>query len=124
MKFINNYRAVIESVVDSKNLFLLSHKGKQLPRGIWFLFNFICLTSGLFKRVMTLDVDKNEKRLLLKWLRQLYRRNDITWDKVIGPYNKISYIILMSPLPYSLFRYYFKHLKAIAKIVDKTKCFQ
>lgn len=122
--FLLNYHSIIESVIDAKNEYEINNKGVEIPCGIIFLFNYICLTSGLLKRALSLDISKKDKKKLLKWLRQQYRTNNITRDRIIGQYNKISYTILMSPCPYCLFRYYFNHLKAIAKIINKSNCIQ
>ena len=115
--FLQTYRAVIESVFDAKNDFEVSHKNLQVPRGISFLLNYICLTNGCLKRGLELEVSKGEKKEFLKWLRGYYSRNGINWSNVEGPYNKISYLILKSPFSYLLFRFYFRHLKTVVSIV-------
>ena len=117
LKYLYNYRAVIESVIDVKNDFELFHKVSVIPCGILFLFNYICLTSGLLKRAVVSDVNKREKILLLKWLKEQYVKNDMNWSNIVGPYNKISYLILISPFPYFLFRFYYKHLRIFATII-------
>lgn len=117
-RFLEDFRAVIESVIDAKNDFESCHNNKQLPDGIQFLSNYIILTQGLLKRGMESEfIGKEEKKQFLKWLRRYYRKNNMHWNKIVGPYNRISYLILISPLPYLLFRVYFKHLKTVTEIV-------
>lgn len=125
VKFFYLFRTLITSVIDAEKDFENSHKDLQVPYGIRFLLNYICLTNGLLKKCLESDVNKKEKNLLLKWLRGLYRDNGMNWNNIAGPYNKISYIILISPFPYPLFRLYLRNLGATAKIVNylisKTK---
>ena len=117
LKFLQVYRAVIKSVIDTENRFESSLKGQQPPYGIRYLLNYICLTNGLLKKCLEADVDKDDKIQLLIWLRAQYRNNNMTWSNIMGPYNKISYLILISPFSYPLFRFYLSHLKTVAKIV-------
>lgn len=118
--FFEDFRAVIESVIEAKNDFKSCHNNKPLPNGIRFLINYIILTQGLLRRGMESEIiGKKEKKQFLRWLRRYYRKNNINWSKIIGTYNKISYLILMSPFPYSLFRFYFKHLKVVSETVNR-----
>jgi hypothetical protein len=73
--------------------------------------------KDLLKKSLESDVSRKEKTLLLKWLRDEYRKNGLTWKEIAGPYNKISYLILILPFSTSLFRSYFSHLKIVTKIL-------
>lgn len=117
-EFVRTYQLIVASAFESINDFSQSKNIFPIPRGIRFVFSRICLTGGLLKYAIESDVSKNEKKEVLKWLKWIYRRNDMNLDYIVGPYNKISYLILVSPFPFSLFRFYFKHLKTIAKIVN------
>lgn len=117
--FLGDFRAVIKSVIDAKNEFESCHSHMQLPDGIRFLSNYIILTQGLLKRGLESEtIGKKEKILFLKWLRRYYRMNNMNWSNIVGHYNRISYLILMSPFPYPLFRLYFRHLKVVSNIVN------
>ena len=101
------------------NEFESCHSHMPLPDGIRFLSNYIILTQGLLRRGLESEViGKKEKKLFLKWLRRYYRMNNMNWSNIVGTYNRISYLILISPLPYPLFRFYFRHLKAVSNIVN------
>ena len=116
--FIRTYQLIVESAFETISDFLHSKKIYSIPCGIRFVLNYICLTGGLLKFAIVSDVSKSEKKEVLKWLRETYRSNDMNLKKISGPYNRISFLILVSPFPYSLFCFYFKHLKTIAKIVN------
>jgi len=119
-KFLEDFRTVIESVIDAMAKFELCHKNQPLPDGIRFLLNYIILTQGLLRLgIESVNISKREKKQFLKWLRRLYRKNNMNQRNIVGPYNKVSYYILVSPFSYFLFRFYFKHLKTIAKIIDR-----
>lgn len=116
---LEEFRAVIESVIDARNDFETSHNNKPLPEGILFLSNYIILTQGFLKRGLESEViGEEEKKQFLKWLRRYYRKNNMNWSNIVGPFNRLSYLILISPFPYPLFRFYFKHLKTVSKIVN------
>ena len=100
--------------------FRSSYIGK-IPKGLFYLLNFNCLTSGILKHVIQSNLDKSEKKSFLKWLRSMYRNNNLRWRQVVGFYNRTSYLILNSLFPYPLFRCYFRHLKIITKIVKIFK---
>lgn len=118
-QYLIDLKAVIVSVVDAKNNFVSMHHNIQLPDGLLFLVNYIILTQGLLKLgLLSENIEKKEKKHFLRWLRSYYRKNNLRWSNIVGPFNKISYLILLSPCPYSLFRLYFKHLKTIAKVVN------
>ena len=118
-QYIRDFRAVIESIIDAKNEFESCHSHMPLPDGIRFLSNYIILTQGLLRRGLESEViGKKEKKLFLKWLRRYYRMNNMNWSNIVGTYNRISYLILISPLPYPLFRFYFRHLKAVSNLVN------
>lgn len=117
--FLEDFRAVIVSVIDAKNDFESSHKYQLLPEGIRFLLNYIILTQGLLREGLLSEcISKREKKQFLKWLKGFYRKNGMSWSSIVGSFNRISYLILVSPFPYSLFRFYFKHLKTIAMIIN------
>ena len=118
VEFIRTYQLIVESAFESINVFSQSKKIDPIPRGIRFVLNRICLTGGLLKYAIESDVSKNEKKKVLIWLRETYRRNDMSLNNIVGPYNKISFLSLLSPFPYILFCFYFKHLKTVAKIVN------
>ena len=118
-QYIRDFRAVIESIIDAKNEFESCHSHMPLPDGIRFLSNYIILTQGLLRRGLESEaIGRKEKILFLKWLRRYYRMNNMNWSNIVGPYNRISYLILMSPFPYPLFRFYFRHLKAVSNLVN------
>ena len=118
--YLEDFRAVIVSVIDAKNDFESSHKYQLLPEGIRFLLNYIILTQGLLRAGMLSEcISKREKKQFLKWLRRYYRKNNMNLSNIVGPFNRISYLILISPFPYALFRYYFRHLKTVSKIVNR-----
>ena len=110
---------VIESVINAKNEFESCHSNKPLPDGIRFLSNYIILTQGLLRKGLESEaIGRKEKILFLKLLRRYYRMNNMNWSNIVGHYNRISYLILMSPFPYPLFCIYFRHLKAVSNIVN------
>lgn len=117
--FFKIFSAVIESVIDAQNDFEISHNNKPLPDGLRFLSNYIILTQGLLRRGLESEViGKKEKMQFLRWLKEYYRKNNMNWDNIVGPFNRMSYLILITPFPYALFRFYFKHLKVVSRIVD------
>jgi hypothetical protein len=126
-------RTMFGSLIDARNEFLYGSplrpaKGygstsrpaeQTLPPGINFLLNYVILTQGFLKDVIQSDLfSRREKRHFLKWLRKVYKENGMNKDSVVGPYNRLSYLILVSPFPYSLFRFYYRHLKTIVKIIN------
>ena len=117
-KYCQNYFAVIDSVIDAKNRFEACHKNQPIHCGVKFVLNYICLTNGFLKVVLESDMSKREKKDCIGWLKNVYRRNEMNLSSIVGPYNKISYLMLISPLPYPLFQFYFKHLKTFASIVS------
>ena len=117
--FLEDFRVVIESIIEDKNDFEAEHPGQSLPKGVSFLLNYIILTQGLLRLGLVSDsIGKKEKCRFLRWLRETYRKNGMNLDNIVGTYNRLSYLILVSPFPYSLFRFYFKHLKSIIAIVN------
>ena len=114
--FFQAYRAIIESAFETKYAFEKTHKIQCTPWGVYFLINYICLTDGLLKKYMTSGASDEEKKELIKWLREQYCKYSMNWSNIAGPYNKVSYLILKSPFPYAIFRYYFTHLQFIKKL--------
>lgn len=119
--FLLTYRAIIESVMNEKRRFELDHQDIPFLWGLKFLLNYICLTDGLLKKSMESDASKKEKKSLLKWLKEEYKQNDLSWNNIVGPYNKISYLILISPFSYTLFFLYFNHLQVVRKLIVSLK---
>lgn len=118
-KFLDDFRVMIESLIDAKNNFVSYHKIQSLPAGIRFLLNYIILTQGLLKLgLQSENISKKEKKLFLKWLKELYRDNNMNLNNIVGSFNRVSFLILISPFPYALFRFYFRHLKSIVKIIN------
>ena len=113
-EWFKNIKTVICSVIDLYNDFVSNQKGKAIPAGIRFLVNNICLTNGFLKKGLEADVEKKEKLLFIKWLKNIYKTNGMNWRNIVGAYNKISYLLLSSTFAYPLFRFYFKHLKTIS----------
>ena len=119
--YLEDFRAVIESVVDAKNAFESCHKNQPLPRGARFVLNYIILTQGLLRLgLQSENISRKEKKQFLKWLKRFYHANDMNWSNIVGQFNRLSYLILISPFPYSLFRFYFKHLKTITSMLKKV----
>lgn len=119
-QFLKDYRLIIESVIAAKNEFESRHKDQTLPAGIRFMTSF-CLLTGFFLKLVFLEsevISKKEKQQFLKWLKGVYRDNNMNLSNIVGPYNRISYLILISPFPYYLFHFYFKHLKFFVRIIE------
>ena len=123
LTFLHTLQAVIQSVFDEKFDYENGHQKITHP-GLLFLLSNICLTNGKLKMVLEADIDIAEKKRFLKWLKGAYHQNDMKWSRIVWAYNKISYIILMSPFPYPLFHFYFRHLKAVSKIVGKSAIYK
>lgn len=123
LTFLHTFQAVIQSVFDEKRDYENGHQKITHP-GLLFLLSYICLTNGKLKMAMEADVNKNEKKQLLRWLKGEYRNNSMKWSRIVWVYNKISYILLFSPFPYPLFRFYFCHLKTVSKIVGKPSIYK
>ena len=117
--WLKNICAVIDSIFEAYNVFSTSQKDlSQIPYGIRFVINYVCLTCGLLKKGMESQVDKKEKIGFLVWLQKQFKNNNMSFREIAGVYNKLSYLILISPFPYPLFRFYFKHLKTISKLIN------
>lgn len=95
-----------------------THDVKSIPQGIYYLFNFYWLTSGFIRQVVFSKLCKTEKLLYINTIKEKYRGNRIKWNQVRGVYNRMSYLILFSPFPYTLFKWYFRHLKTIIRMVN------
>ena len=119
--FLEDFRAIIESVVDAKSEFESCHKNQPLPQGARFVLHYIILTHGKLRSGLQSEyIDRKDKKQFLKWLKRLYRANDMNWSNIVGRFNRVSYLILISPFPYILFRFYFRHLNTIAKKKKKA----
>lgn len=117
--FIHAVQAFIQSVFDEKRDFENNHKNQITHPGLLLLLGFICLTNTKTKNVLEADVNKKEKKQFLKWLKREFRKSGMRWGSIVGVYNKITYLLLISPFPYSLLRYYFSHWESVSKIVDR-----
>lgn len=118
--FLVDFRVIIESLIEAKNNFEYSHNNLSLPKGANFLLNFEILTQGYLRvGLLSSKISNSEKKQFLKWLKDLYHVNHMNLSNIVGSYNRISYLILISPFPYALFRFYFKHLKTFVKIVNR-----
>lgn len=115
--FLHTIQAVIKSVFDEKRNFESKQNEQITHLGILFMLSNICLTNGLLKTMLS-DMGKDGKKQFLRWLKEECRTNDMKWSSVVGTYNKIAYILLFSPFPYSLLRFYLSILKDIIKIVE------
>lgn len=98
--------------------FRKNHGCKNIPPGILYLLHFICLLTGNIKTIVFSTLSKKEKLLYLNTIKNKYRDCKIGWKDVLGIYSRISYLILNTPFPYSLFKCYFRNLKAINKTVN------
>lgn len=116
--FIHNIQAMVQSVFDEKRDFENNQKCQITHPGLLLLLGYICLTNTKTRYVLEADVNKNEKKRYLKWLKGECRKNGLRWSSIVGVYNKITYLLLISPFPYSLFRFYFGLMKAVSKIVN------
>ena len=94
---------------------------RSVPKGIRYLLSFICLTNGTMRKILLSNMPVNDKKTYIKKIRTMYKEYDIHWHQVAGAYNKISYLIMMSPFPYPLFLWYFRHLRSIVKIVNNCR---
>lgn len=110
--------AVMASVFETYADLKATLSGKPVPQGILYFLNMIWLTGGMLHIFYTSELDKKEKKQFLRWLKRQYQKKNLYWRDVVGIYNRLSYAILMSPLPYFLFHHYFKHLKTINKMVN------
>lgn len=110
---VASFCAVLDLFVKFRN----NHGNKSIPPGIYYYINFICLTNGNIRKIVFSKLSKTDKLLYLKTIKNKYRDSKIGWNDVIGIYYKISYLILISPFPYILFKWYFRHLKTIVKII-------
>lgn len=116
--FLPVYRAIITSVFDSINSIQTNSREQALPCGVRFLRDYICMSDGLLRKCMQSEASRSDKISLLKWLKNTLHKNEVKWNNIVGPYNKLSYLILISPLPYYLFRIYFNHLKFVKKSIS------
>lgn len=119
LAFIHTVRAFVQSVFDEKRDFENNQKGQITHPGLLLLFGYICLSNAKTRDVLKADVNKNEKKQYLRWLKGAFHKNGMRWRNIVGIYNRIIYLLLISPFPYSLLHFYFSHWKAVSKIVDK-----
>ena len=116
--FIRTVQAYIQSVLDEKRDFENKNKEQITHPGLLLLLGYCCLNNAKIRNVLKADVNKNEKKQFLRWLKGACRKNGMKWSSVVGVYNKIIYLLLISPLPYTLLRYYYSHQKTVFKIVN------
>lgn len=116
--FIHTVQAYIQSVFNEKCDFENNHKNQITHPGLLLLLGFCCLNNMKLWYVLNADVNKNEKKQFLRWLKRACRKNGMRWSSMVGVYNKIIYLLLISPFPYSLLRYYYSHWKTISKNID------
>ncbi len=109
---MDSFCVVLDLFVEFRN----NHGNKSIPPGIFYYLNFICLTTGNIRAIVFSKLSKTDKLLYLKTLKNKYRDSKIGWNDVIGIYNKILYLILISPFPYILFKCFFRYMKTIIKI--------
>lgn len=117
-EFLQNYKDVLCSIVETKKEFESKHNYKALPPCVRFLYNYLFFTDGLLKLSMESEASRREKKDLLRWLRRLCKKENINRKNIVRPYNRVSYFILKAPFSYVLFRLYFMHLKKTVKVVD------
>ena len=117
--FIHTIQAFIQSIFDEKRNFETKHKDQITHPGLWLLLGYICLNNTKTRDVLNADVNKNEKKQFLKWLKRAFHNNGLRWSSTVGIYNKITYLLLISPFPYTLLHYYFSHWESVSKIVDR-----
>ena len=98
-------------------------KKMDIPTGAYWLLNTMLLTDGTLRHMLSSDVTDKEKNSFLRELKMRYAENHIGWNEVPGIYNRLSYLILISPFPYPLFQFYFRHLKTIVWLVKHTRLF-
>ena len=110
-----------ETVFDVYAEFKKRHEGRDIPRGILYLLHFLILTNGTQKNILLSSLSAHDKKLYMKRIREKYREKHIHWHQVVGVYNKMSYLILISPFPYPLFLWYYKHLNTIARCINSIK---
>lgn len=115
LAFIHTIQVMVQSVFNEKRDFENNHKGRITHSGLLLLLGYICLTNTKTRYVLEADVNKNEKKQYLKWLKNEFRKNGLKWNSIVGVYNKITYLLLISPFPYLLLRFYFCHWKAFRK---------
>lgn len=116
--FIHAVQAFIQSVFDEKRDFENNQKNQITHPGLLLLLGFICLTNTKTKNVLEAAVNKKDKKQFLKWLKREFRKSGMRWGSIVGVYNKITYLLLISPFPYSLLRYYYSHQNTVSKIVN------
>lgn len=116
--FIHVVQAYIQSVFDEKRDFENKHKDQITHPGLLLLLGYCCLNNAKMRYVLNADVNKSEKKKFLRWLKRACRKNGMRWRSIVGVYNKIVYLLLISPFPYSLLRYYYSHRKTVSKVVN------
>jgi len=114
----------LESTLDLYARLKQNSKNVLIPDGMIYLLCYIVLTDGKLRQALYAEVTVKEKKDLLRSLKNKYAENDIKLCNILGIYNKLSYLILVSPFPYSLFHFYFRHLKKVVWIVSHTKAFK
>ena len=108
---IDSFSAVLDLFVEFRN----NHGNKSIPPGIFYYLHFICLKTSNIRNIVFSKISKTDKLFYFKTLKNKYRDSKIGWNDIIGIYNKLSYLILISPFPYILFKWFFRLLKTITK---------
>ncbi|MCR4768944.1 MAG: glycosyltransferase [Bacteroidaceae bacterium] len=118
---IHDLQMAIEGVFNTLADFRSSHSDENIPQGLLYILSFVCLTTGTLRSVLLSDITKTEKKQYIRNIKNKYREYHINRHQVVGVYNKMSYLIMMSPSPYRLFLLYHRNLKPITKMVRYCK---
>ena len=121
---LNDLRMSVEGVFKAFDDFKRSYSDESIPQGVLYILNFVCLTIGTIKYVLMSDISKTQKKRFIIEVKNIYKEYHINRHQVVGVYNKMSYLILMSPFPYRLFLLYYKHLNLIVKIVNYKRFYR
>lgn len=116
--FIHAVQACTQSVFDEKRDFENKNKEQITHTGLLLLLSYCSLNNTKIRDVLKADVDKNEKKQFLRWLKRVCHENGMRWSSIVGVYNKVIYLLLISPFSYSLLHYYYSHRKTVSRIVD------
>ena len=110
--------AVMTSLFQEYGKLRSSNNVKPIPKGLMYLINMMCLTGGMLNIFYSSALSKKEKKDFLKWVKKQFRQHNIRRKDIVGIYNIITFTILVSPCPYYLFHFYFKHIKTVVRVVN------